>query len=248
MSGAGIRDLIQQFEREEAMFREARLLGLDQGDYVIRQRLVGKMEFLTRRELAMPDPDDEELVDFFESNIQDYVEPAAATFTHVFLSSDNEAGAELEESARELLETLVVDDVDPDLSRYYGDRFLFHSRYVDRDHRFVAAELGLTAADEIFSPETPQGRWCGPVLSDYGSHLVYLTARSASKTPSLAEVRDQVLDDYARIKRLELQAALEETIVSAYRVKISPDVMQWIDEKSIGITNQLLSRSAGSSN
>ena len=248
MSNADIHDLIQQFEREEALYREAQQLGLDQGDYVIRQRLVGKMEFLTNRDLAIPDPGDAELGRFFESNLQDYVEPAAATFTHVFLSGENAAGAELERNARDLLEKLVVDAVEPDTAQIYGDRFLFHTHYVDRDRRFVAAELGWAAADEIFSEESPKGRWFGPVLSDHGAHLVFLAERSPSRTPALADVRNRVVDDFARLERLELQAALEETIVSAYRIEISPDLMRWIDEKGARLGNQLLSLSAGSSN
>lgn len=245
MSAAEVRDLIRQFEREEALYREARKLGLEQGDYVMRRRLVGKMEFLTDRDMPVPDPGDEALQRFIQSNLQDYAVPAAVTFTHVFVAGDRGAGADPERAARAILADLAANDAGPGDAARYGDRFLFRSHYADRDFRFVAAELGRAAAGHIFSADFPVGRWSGPVRSEYGHHVVYLTARSAARAPALAEIRDRVLDDYARTQRRELQSALEQAVVSTYRTELSPELAQWLDDRASPGADRLSGAQAG---
>src|SRR5262245_15259443 len=46
MSPEERKNLVDQYVEEEMLYREARALGLEQGDYVIRQRLVQKMRYL----------------------------------------------------------------------------------------------------------------------------------------------------------------------------------------------------------
>src|SRR5690606_15059644 len=46
MSAEQREALIDEYVREEALYREALALGMEQGDYIIRQRLVQKVEFL----------------------------------------------------------------------------------------------------------------------------------------------------------------------------------------------------------
>ena len=241
MSDVEIRDLIQQFRREEALYREARKLGMEQGDYVIRQRLVGKMEFLSDRETSIPDPGNDKLERFFERNKPDYAKPAVATFVHVFLSRESKPVEVLTRDANAVLENLVASDVGPDRAAKYGDRFLFRTRYVDQGYSIVAAELGGTAADAIFSNRTSLNDWFGPVQSDYGAHLIFLTAKTPARTPELAEIRDQVLDDYARLKRQELQLALEQVVISAYEVEVAGDLQEWIDARMSQLSQPLVS-------
>jgi hypothetical protein len=245
MSDNEIQDLIQQFQREEALYREARKLGLEHGDYVIRQRLVGKMEFLSDRELSIPDPGDDVLERYFETNKQDYAEPAAVTFVHVFLSREDKTGDVLTREANAVLKNLIASDVGPQQAAKYGDRFLFRTRYVDQSYSFVEAELGRVAADEIFSGSTSLNDWFGPVQSEYGAHLVLVTAKTPARTPDMAAIRDQVLDDYARLKRRKLQSALEQAVISAYEVEVAGDLQEWIDTRTPQAGQQQLSLSDG---
>ena len=46
MSAAAVDRLVDEYVREEALFREAVALGLDANDDVIRQRMIEKMEYL----------------------------------------------------------------------------------------------------------------------------------------------------------------------------------------------------------
>src|SRR5688572_4203081 len=52
---------LQQWERDEAVFREARRLGLDRDDAAIRGVLVAKMRAIATAEVVLPVPTDEDL-------------------------------------------------------------------------------------------------------------------------------------------------------------------------------------------
>ena len=43
--------------------------------------------------------------------------------------------------------------------------------------------------------------WTGPVLSGYGTHLVYINKKQVPDAPSLEEVRETVLTDYLETKK-----------------------------------------------
>lgn len=65
---AELQGLIDDFVREEVLNREARKLGLDQDDPVVRRRLRQRMEFLTAQNLGAKPPADAELQAFFDKN------------------------------------------------------------------------------------------------------------------------------------------------------------------------------------
>ena len=81
--------------RNEALVREARRLGLEHGDTIIRRRLIQKMEFLLEGRVDVPDPDDATLEAWFTAHASDYTEPARATFVHRFFSRSRRMRARL---------------------------------------------------------------------------------------------------------------------------------------------------------
>ncbi|MBL6767207.1 MAG: hypothetical protein ISQ18_03700, partial [Candidatus Micropelagos sp.] len=54
MSTEERKGLIEDFIREEVLVREARRMGLDAGDFIIRQRLIQKLEFLADTQADIP--------------------------------------------------------------------------------------------------------------------------------------------------------------------------------------------------
>ncbi len=60
---AELDGLIQDYIREEVLYREAVALGLDQDDTVIRRRLRQKMEFVSDDAAALETPSDQDLAD-----------------------------------------------------------------------------------------------------------------------------------------------------------------------------------------
>ena len=90
---------IDEYVREEALHREALALGMDANDYIIKRRLIQKVEFLAQGfaaagiELA-----EEDLEAYLEANRDDYYVEPHVTFTHVFFSAEKR-GSEVARAA-----------------------------------------------------------------------------------------------------------------------------------------------------
>src|SRR5262245_14961514 len=106
MSPEERNSLVNQYIEEEMLYREAKALGLEQGDYVIRQRLVQKMRYLiedvTEGGAA---PDDAVLSQYLFKNKEIYTLEPSVTFTHVFV----DAGVRGDKSARQMAERLMIE-------------------------------------------------------------------------------------------------------------------------------------------
>ena len=69
-----------------------------------------------------------------------------------------------------------------------GDEFVLPATLTDRSQAQLSHLFGsaFTAAIEA----APVGRWHGPVRSNYGLHLVRVTAKLAPRMPSFEEARE----------------------------------------------------------
>lgn len=209
MSAKARARLIEDYVREEALDREAIALGLDAGDYVIRQRRVQKTEFLAEAGVAAPAPTAEEVAAFYRANAERYRSPPAATLTHVFISSKDRPRAEAEAMASALLARLRAEGAGFNDATGYGERFLFHKNYVDRTDDYIRSQLGAEAADAIFDPAVALDAWAGPYSSDYGEHLIFISARTPARLAPLEEIEALVRADAAEEQR---QAAIDRAI------------------------------------
>lgn len=210
--------LVADYVREEALDREAKALGLDAGDYVIRQRRVQKAEFLAEAAANAPEPEMSEVEAFYAENAGRYRSPAAATLTHVFISAKDRPRTEAQAKAAALLETLKADGAGFDDALHYGERFLFHRNYVDRTDDYIGSQLGPSAVAAIFAGAAPLNEWQGPVSSEYGEHLIYVTARTPARLAPLSEIADLVRADLRETRRQEAMDRAIASIVARYRV------------------------------
>lgn len=209
MSEDSYRDLVDAFVREEVLYREAQMLGMQESDYVIRRRLVQKVEYLAR---GFGSGDDEiseaELQDYFDSHQQRYRESQRFTFSHVFIDKDNSAS---ELRANTLLEKINREQLGFPDALELGDRFIYHSHYVERDDDFITSHFGDAFINALRKYPADTVHWVGPLRSRYGLHLVKLLAVQPGGVPELQEVRNYVYRD-----------ALED--------RISANAEQFIDE------------------
>ncbi|WP_084421559.1 peptidyl-prolyl cis-trans isomerase [Henriciella litoralis] len=217
--------LAEEYVREEAMYREAKALDLDRNDYVARKRLIQQLEFVAQ---DFVDPvtavNDEALKTYYEAHRDRYVEPAKATFTHVFFSADRRGPEQAFEAAQAQLTELNEKAVPFHQAARYGDRALFNVNYVQKDKSVVASHFGQDAADAIFAMSPQPGVWRGPFRSPYGAHLVLMTDKSESHLPPLADVQARVAADaLSDFRKQRLEEAVDE-IVSSYDVKLEDDV------------------------
>ncbi len=214
-------DLINDYVREEALHREALALGLDADDYVIRRRLVQKVEFMAQG-VAQSDtpPDEQTLRDWYEANLDRYAAPAQITFTHVYYSSEQRGEVGALALARGTLARLnSTGAVFTDAPRY-GERFLYNLNYVDRPRADIVDHFGPAMASAVFNLAPSLEAWHGPYQSPHGSHLVMVTNIKPAGVPPFEEVRDRVRQDVVAETGAERQAAVIDEVLARYEVKI----------------------------
>lgn len=219
MDDAQRRQLIADFVREEALYREAQALGLERGDYVMRQRLVQKMNFLLESQDSA-EPSDAQLQAYLAQHALLYRVAPSWTFTHVFVDAAALPAAEAERRARALLARLNQQHAGFNDAPRYSDRYPFLQNYVERTGEYIESHFGKAFATALQSLPVDAARWQGPLRSDQGWHVVLVTAHSPQRDPSLAEIRAQVRDDYRRDAAAARQEQAVREVIGRYKVEI----------------------------
>ena len=230
MTPSAKRSIINDYAREEALYRHALSLGLDGSDYVIRQRLVQKVDFIGS-EQSVSDPTEAELRAFFEAHRDEFQTPALVTFAHVFLKKEsNEVGSTDEASsnvanqrAASILVTLNNEAVPAHSSTQYGDRFPYRVNYVEQSEAVVASHMGQSAAHRIF--ELPvKNAWQGPIESDWGMHLIYKQAYLAAVQPNFIDVAQSVEMRWREEARFAARRLAADQVIQQYEDAIGPEL------------------------
>lgn len=222
LSDAELGLLIDDYVREEALHREALALGMDANDYVIKQRLIQSIRFITNGFVsAAIDVSDEDVAAYYEANKDDYFVAPYVTFTHVYFSSDRYGAEQARALAEAKLAELNETRVPFSESTRHGERFLYNVNYVERTQDFVGSHFGRQMAEAVFAIEPDDKQWYGPFESAYGHHLVMLTKRTDGLYPPLAEIEDAVRDDVTRVKINEQNQLAVQAIVDTYDVRMN---------------------------
>ncbi|MBM3777487.1 MAG: peptidyl-prolyl cis-trans isomerase [Acidimicrobiia bacterium] len=219
---AQLRTLVEDFIREEVLYREALASGLDQNDSIIRRRLAQKIEFLAQG-VTMTEPTDEELRAFFDQHRARYEIPAGVSFEHVFFGDANGKGSGRGASVGEILAGLRSGGVPAAKVRGLGDPFMLQLEYPLQTQTEVRNLFGVEFAERLFT--LPVGEWAGPVRSAYGQHLVRVRESEDRRLPDLHEVRDQVATELKRQRAQALVDTYYERLRERYVVEIDEDLL-----------------------
>ena len=221
MSPEEIESLVDAFVREEAMHREAMAMGMDQGDYIIRQRLVQKVEFLLENMVNQAlEPEAGEIEAFYEARKDDYQIDAVYTFTHIFFDGEERGWEQARADADELMANPQLTEIAFNDASAYGDRYPFLQNYVERTRDFVVnnfTEEFVTALDAF---TLSNGTWRGPLESRYGFHLVLLREKSAPRFPPLEDILGRVADDWRYESVLKARREAEDQVISGYSITV----------------------------
>ncbi len=209
--------LIKQYLREMILYREALAMGLDRDDTIIRRRLAQKLEFLTQDLISPKPPSKEELRTYFEAHIDKYQQPDLITITHVFIDPDKRGDQTLVD-AEDIKEKLQALKQPPQDAQAFGDSFMLQSYYPERSEAELAKLFGSGFARPVF--ELAPQEWHGPVLSGYGTHLVYVHDRREAEPPRFTEVEEQVRKDWENDKREQLNEQYIASLMGRYDVTI----------------------------
>lgn len=179
--------LVTDYLKETLLAREARALGLDENDTVVRRRLAQKMEFMVNDTAQLAEPGEDDLRRVYEANTERLQSPARISFTHVYFNRERR-GARTEADARVALKQLSKGASTANL----GDRFLAQYDFEAADEQTVASQLGLEFARRVFTLDV--GTWQGPIESGYGLHLVRVANRQSAQPREFAAVKADVLN------------------------------------------------------
>ena len=223
LSSDALADIIRQYIQEEALYRQAMAYGMAKDDYVIKRRMVQKMEFLAEgTRPAVTSLTTSELEAYYEEHREGYKLPAAVTFTHVFFSAERHGDA-VDKLAKETLGILSENRVRFDQAPNYGDRFPYQLNYVERTQEEVASHFGEEMAQAVFRLQPEKARWQGPIRSEFGVHLVLLTRAEAARIPSLKEVSDQLASELQRSREVERKQNTIDKLIDDFEIRLSPE-------------------------
>jgi hypothetical protein len=197
-----VKSLIDDYVRDEVLYREGLAMGLDREDPLIRRRMRQKVEFLAESINGIPETSDAALQAYLDAHRDRFVSPARVTFRQVYLGT-----APATDTTRLLARLDKLGD--SDAAAEVGLPTQLDARMVSVPPADVERTFGRKFAQALAT--IPVGAWHGPVASDYGVHLVSVTKRVEAHAPALDEVREQVKRDWLRD---ELAAANERYYAS----------------------------------
>ena len=209
--------MIQEYVKESILYRQALEMGLDKDDVIVRRRLAQKLKFLTDDLIDIPEPSEEELSGYFKDKIDQYKSPDLTTFTHIFFDPDKREENTLTDAEDAKSKLQKLENPTEGLDKF-GDNFMLQSYYPEKSEQEISKLFGSQFAKTI-SEQSP-GEWQGPILSGYGTHLVYVNGRIKTPEPAIEDVRDQVIVDWEDEKRKEINDQFYESLLSRYEVII----------------------------
>ena len=211
-----LRGLVTDFLKEELLAREARALGLDQNDTIVRRRLAQKLEFLVQDTSRLAEPTEEDLRRFYEANPERFQTDARISFTHVFFSREKRTNAATE--AKAALSDLSRGANPAD----FGDRLLVDSEVVDADMQSVAGQFGREFAEAVFTLNP--GAWNGPIESGYGLHLVRVSEVKPANRREFSQVKTQVLERWREQRQREDNEKYFASLLKKYDVVVDENL------------------------
>ena len=222
-----MQGLVDDYVREEVLYREARAMGLDQDDVIVRRRMRQKFEFLAEDLAPHHSPTDQELKSYLQQHLDRFHEEPSFSFEHIFLSREKH-GASTEAEAKALLAELGGKNKDTIDIEKRGDTFLLPSRFEKTSAAETARLFGENFATQLATIEP--GEWAGPIESSYGLHLVRVDARVPGAAPPLANVRDSVLRDFLNDRRKQELDAQYSKLRARYTVAVEPPEVPKVTE------------------
>jgi hypothetical protein len=208
--------LIDDAIREEIFYREARKLGLDQDDTIVRRRLRQKFEFISEDVVPLPEPTDVQLRDYLQAHPEQFRSEARYSLSQVYLNPQRH-GQRLAGHAQVLLAKLQRVGATADAGKL-GDTFLLEHRF----QNVTASELVrlFGAGFETALRTLPTGEWQGPVTSGYGVHLVFVENRDEAQAAALEHVREEVRREWIRDQRQQANERFYADLRKRYEVTV----------------------------
>jgi len=212
---------LERYIREQVLYREAMVMGLDKNDVIVRQRLVKKMQYLFDDLSFVAEPTEDELTHFLKTHVAMYACPANISFRHIFFNPEQRL--DVENDANKLLSILSANNIEIDTMNF-GDRSLLPDSLSNERKPLLVRLFGDMFAEQICV--LPVGSWQGPVESSYGLHLIYIDEKVTEQLPPLPEIRDRVETQWRKEKQKAANEIFYQSLYQRYNIIIDDAVKQ----------------------
>jgi peptidyl-prolyl cis-trans isomerase C len=207
--------MVEDKIKEEVLYREGLVMGLDKGDTIVKRRMAQKMQFLAEDVAAAHEPSTAELKAWFGTNTDKFALPSRYSFRHVYFSPDKR-GTNAHDDATKALARIAGQPEDSTLILPVADRFMFQDYYGDRTPSAIAKEFGPQFAVAI--EKVKPGLWQGPIESGYGWHLVFVDTVIPGRTPAFEEVESEVKTAWLGEQKAQAWQKAYQTMRAKYTV------------------------------
>ena len=204
-----IDGLIRDYIKEEVYYREAKRLGLDEDDTVIRRRLRSKMEFLAKAQVENAPAEDQTLQRWLQRYPERFATDIVYDFDQIYLGEGGQDGA-----AAVLKSIAAGADW-----RAQGKAISLPRALEQASASDIARQFGDPLVEALSA--APLGTWAGPFRSGFGNHLVRVRTKTASGKPALATVRQQVENDWRVNSANAREAEAYQALLDGYTIKIA---------------------------
>ncbi|MGE5164228.1 MAG: peptidyl-prolyl cis-trans isomerase [Sphingobacteriales bacterium] len=208
--------MVEDKVKEEVLYREGLVMGLDKNDTIVKRRMAQKVQFLAEDMATAHEPSTAELKAWFEKNTDKFALPSRYSFRHVYFSPDKR-GKNAQDDASNALAKIAGQREDSALIAS-ADRFMFQDYYGDRTPSAIAKEFGpqFAVALEKIKP----GSWQGPIESGFGWHLVFVDTVIPGRIPAFEEIESQAKTAWLGEQKAEAREKAYKSLRSKYTVLV----------------------------
>jgi hypothetical protein len=208
--------MIDNYIREEISYREARKMGLDKDDEIIRRRLSQKFDFLQTDLTEASQPSEEDLKQFYREHPEFFQTAATVSFSHIYFSADNSTDSIAKQKAFKVLQQLKNSNLDRAPEK--GDRFPLQYDYTEQAAIDVQQNFGdKSILDTLF--QAAVNTWVGPAQSGYGWHLIFISKRNNAVEIPFASIREEVKTKYMEATKTAQNKKLFDQLSEKYIIK-----------------------------
>lgn len=181
--------MIDNYIKEEISYREAKNMGLDKDDEIVRRRLSQKFDFMQTDLTETVPPTEEQLKQFYTSNSAMFQKKSTVSFSHVYFSTDKSNDSMAKQRALAVLKQLQQTTLQRAPEK--GDRFALQYDYTDQAALDIQQNFGnKQLLDELFKARV--NTWAGPVQSGYGWHLIFISKRDSTVAIPFTSIKEEV--------------------------------------------------------
>jgi hypothetical protein len=210
-----LRSALEQYVRDEVLYREALGRGLDRGDPTVRLAMIRKITMLGSAQADAGPTNDKEIDAYFSLRQERYRIPALLSFVQIYLNLDKR-GDRARADSEQILTSVRQRDPSMGALASLGDPTMLRPAYRELTEQEVGRVFGTDFKTKIIGLKP--GEWQGPIESGYGLHLVKVTGRTDSRIPDWTEVRQQVWNDMQYEARKAAEDQFYQEIVGGYQI------------------------------